>query len=558
MKFRLPADEHAAIMERIKSCSGLSQGYVAMLLLSAIICSFGILANSTATVIGAATIAPLTDPILGIALGFVRGDTKGFRRSLTAELSGIAICIVSGAMLALMFGPERIDFTQSEIMINIRPTLLDLAIGFCAGLAAAYASVNPRIGHSVAGVAIAISLVPPLCVSGICFGGGLAGQGTFREAGGGFLLFFANFVAIELAAGLLFTLVGLSRWKSLRQDKQLWRAFVINLLLLGTTAWFLQQQLSIMMRERMADKVIRRVVMAELGKLSGVRLDSLRLRFEKEKLRVELLTRSPEELSVGFAKYLSEKITEEIGQPIELSIGTALSSYITPTGRLFVPVPGAPKPEEVLRANTEWALQQAMGSFSQVELISFRELEPLDGVRRLFVSVRSPYLIDEELVTRLQDQCRQFLASRMEEPVELSLVVRTTLTQDYTPHGRVATSVDTYATRAERRRLEIEQRAASRLREEVSLVPGAVLLETRANLVSTDLEGGEQLDVLVTVQSATLLPQEAIQEWRTGLEEELGLPTHLELSNLLGRKVDLPVEIPTPVPAAAPTPVLVP
>ncbi len=185
MKLRLPADEHTAIMERIRSCSGVSQGYVAMLLLSSIICSFGILANSTATVIGAATIAPLTEPILGIALGFVRGETRSFRRSLIAELSGVTICLVSGTLLALLFGPERIDFQQSEIVASIRPTLLDLAIGFCAGLAAAYASINAQIGHSVAGVAIAISLVPPLCVSGICFGGGLAGQGTFREAGGG-------------------------------------------------------------------------------------------------------------------------------------------------------------------------------------------------------------------------------------------------------------------------------------------------------------------------------------------------------------------------------------
>lgn len=545
-------------MERIQSCSGLSQGYMAMLLLSSIICSFGILANSTVTVIGAATIAPLTDPILGIALGIVRGETKSFRRSLMTELAGVAICLVSGALLALMFGPEQIDFQQSEIVANIRPTLLDLAIGFCAGLAAAYAAVNPRIGHSVAGVAIAISLVPPLCVSGLCFGGALAGQGTFKEAGGGFLLFFANFVAIELAAGLLFTAVGLSRWKALREDKQLWRAFVVNLLLLGMTAWFLQQQLTLMLRERMADKVIRQIVTIELGKLSGVRLDSLRLRFEKEKLKVEVLARSPEELSVGFAKYLSERIAQEIGQPVDLSIGTALSSYITPSGRLFVPVPGAPKPEEILRSNTEWALQQALQTFSQVELISFRELEPKDGGRRLFVSVRSPYLIDEELVTRLQDLTKQFLSTRTEEPGELSLVVRTTLIQDYTPQGRVVSSVDTFATRAERKRLEIEQRASDILREDIALVPDTVLLETRANLVPGENEGQERLDVQVQVQSATLLPQAKVLEWRRRLERELGLPTHLEFSNLLGRKIDIPVESPTPVPVAVPTPVLVP
>lgn len=561
MKLRVPTDEHSAIIERIQSCSGLSHGYVAMLLLSSVICSFGILANSTVTVIGAATIAPLTDPILGIALGIVRGETSRFRRSLQTEVVGIMICLISGALLALMFGPERIDFQQSEIVANIRPTLLDLAIGFCAGLAAAYAAVNPRIGHSVAGVAIAISLVPPLCVSGLCFGGGLAGQGTFKEAGGGFLLFFANFVAIEVAAGLLFTVVGLSRWKALREDKQLWRAFVVNLVLLGGTAWFLQQQLALLLRERMADKVVRQVVATELGKLSGVRLDSLRLRFDKEKLKVDLLTRAPEEISVGFAKYLSELIAKELGRPVDLSIGTSLSSYITPEGRIFVPVPGAPKPEEILKSNTEWAIQQSLQTLSQVELISFRELEAKAGARRIFVSVRSPYAIDEELVARLQIQTSQFLATRMESPGDLSLVVRTSLTQDYTAQGRVVALADTYATRSERRRLEIEQRASEILRGEVSLVPDAVLLETRANLVSEEHEAEgpkEQLDVQIVVQSTKLLPQAVVLEWRKRLQVELDLPTHLEMSNVMGRKMEIPVEIPDPVPAVLPTPVAVP
>lgn len=162
MKFRLTDEDQSRVLSRIRSQEGMSQGYLGMLLLSSIICSFGLIANSTATVIGAATIAPLTDPILGIALGIVRGQTRHFRRSLGAEVVGVAICLVAGAFLALMFGAERIDFFQSEIIVNTRPTLLDLAIGFSAGLAAAYAAIKSKIGHAAAGVAIAISLVAPL------------------------------------------------------------------------------------------------------------------------------------------------------------------------------------------------------------------------------------------------------------------------------------------------------------------------------------------------------------------------------------------------------------
>ncbi len=48
-------------------------GFLIMLVLSAIIAISGVLADSTATVIGAMIIAPLGTPILGIALGIVTG-----------------------------------------------------------------------------------------------------------------------------------------------------------------------------------------------------------------------------------------------------------------------------------------------------------------------------------------------------------------------------------------------------------------------------------------------------------------------------------------------------
>src|SRR6476620_4955893 len=48
-----------------------------MLVLSAIIATAGVLADSTATVIGAMIIAPLSTPIMGIALGIVKRERNG-------------------------------------------------------------------------------------------------------------------------------------------------------------------------------------------------------------------------------------------------------------------------------------------------------------------------------------------------------------------------------------------------------------------------------------------------------------------------------------------------
>ena len=47
--------------------------FVIMLVIAAIIAIAGVIADSTATVIGAMIIAPLSTPIMGIALGIVTG-----------------------------------------------------------------------------------------------------------------------------------------------------------------------------------------------------------------------------------------------------------------------------------------------------------------------------------------------------------------------------------------------------------------------------------------------------------------------------------------------------
>ena len=77
-------------------------------------------------------------------------------------------------------------------------------IALAAGAAGAFAIGRQEIADSLAGVAIAISLVPPLCVVGISLGGGM-----WLDAGGAFLLFLTNFFAILLAGAMVFRFMGL-------------------------------------------------------------------------------------------------------------------------------------------------------------------------------------------------------------------------------------------------------------------------------------------------------------------------------------------------------------
>ncbi len=92
-----------------------------------------------------------------------------------------------------------ISFTyNSQITSRVAPGLLALITALASGAAGAYIIMREEIADSMGGVAIAISLVPPLCVVGIALS-----QGNWEAAGGAMLLFLTNFLAILLAGGVV-------------------------------------------------------------------------------------------------------------------------------------------------------------------------------------------------------------------------------------------------------------------------------------------------------------------------------------------------------------------
>jgi uncharacterized hydrophobic protein (TIGR00271 family) len=171
-----------------------------MLTLSAVIASAGVLADSTATVIGAMIIAPLSTPIMGVALSLVKREANGgFRFVLLGGTTVIAV----GVLFALVL-PGTYDLVgNSQITGRTAPGVLDLVAAVATGLAGAVALARRDVAAVLPGVAISISLVPPLAVVGIC-----AGQGSFLLAVGALLLFLSNLLALVLSGTLVFAMLG--------------------------------------------------------------------------------------------------------------------------------------------------------------------------------------------------------------------------------------------------------------------------------------------------------------------------------------------------------------
>jgi uncharacterized hydrophobic protein (TIGR00271 family) len=180
--------------------------YTLLLLLSAAIATYGVLGDSSATVIGAMIIAPLMRPIMATAAGLVMGDPERAGFSFLLVLTSVATVIGLAWLLAKLLVAPVVSFqTNAEITGRISPTLIDLFAALAAGAAGAFAMSRDDIVDSLPGVAIAISLAPPLCVAGI----GLA-VGDLDAALGAMILFMTNFLAILLAGGGILVLLGLS------------------------------------------------------------------------------------------------------------------------------------------------------------------------------------------------------------------------------------------------------------------------------------------------------------------------------------------------------------
>ena len=177
-----------------------------LLALAAIIATAGVLANSTATVIGAMIVAPLGTPIMGVALAVVIGDARRLWRSAALVLTGAAAVVFVGAFLARVL-PELQPLTSNgQVTGRTSPSVIDLIAAVATGFAGSYGLARKDVPDVMPGVAIAISLVPPLAVAGIT-----AAAGDWGSAWGAFLLFASNVVAMILAGTIVFTLYGYRR-----------------------------------------------------------------------------------------------------------------------------------------------------------------------------------------------------------------------------------------------------------------------------------------------------------------------------------------------------------
>ena len=210
----------------IGDAARLSKVYIAMVILSAIVATMGVLHDNVAVVIGAMVIAPLLGPNAALSFATTLGDGDLARTALKAGGAGIALSVLLSVVIGML---SQVDPTIHEIASRTQVRLGDIAIALAAGGAGALAFTR-GVPAVLVGVMVAVALLPPLVTSGL-----LIGSKFFHLAWGAFLLFITNLICINLSGVVFFVFQGIRPrvwWEADRAKKATRNAILIWIVLL--------------------------------------------------------------------------------------------------------------------------------------------------------------------------------------------------------------------------------------------------------------------------------------------------------------------------------------
>lgn len=198
-------DEFKDLFIQLRENAKPKTTYIVLMILSTLLATLGLFSNSSPVIIGAMILAPLMSPIISLSMGTLRQDRKLITSSIFTISVGIGVGFICAVLLTWI---TPINQNNSEILLRTNPNLIDLGIAIISGIAGAYAHSKEEIAKTLAGVAIAVALVPPLAVTGIGFA--LMNWSIFI---GAFLLLLTNLTGMVLAGAFTFLLGGFSPLK---------------------------------------------------------------------------------------------------------------------------------------------------------------------------------------------------------------------------------------------------------------------------------------------------------------------------------------------------------
>ena len=313
---QLEREDRLALMERVQSSSQWDFDFIALVCLSTLIAGIGLLQSSPAVVIGAMLVAPLMTPLLGSGLSLVQGNLILGRNAARSVLFGFLVALGIAFVLGVVVPADR---PTAEMLARGSPNLLDLAVAFFSGVAAAYAMSRPNLSTALPGVAIAAALVPPIATCGLALA-----QGEPLLSAGAAFLFLTNIVAIVLGAALSLFAVGVNRQGVKPKWVQL--AFVTLLTVASLFAVPLSYMLYAQIRTNFVPEETIAALDSRIARVVDAQRVSITRRSKSDRVILDVVVRAPTPTSRELATDLARIARGHYGVPVEVQVTTELAT----------------------------------------------------------------------------------------------------------------------------------------------------------------------------------------------------------------------------------------
>lgn len=165
--FSVSQSDRKDFCENIIASSAPRYDFYFMVILSTIIVSFGIIKDNIILVIGGMLVTPLLSPILAISLGLVIRNLRVLLRSVKIFIIALILAILVSYSTSLL-----IDFNVNsvELLSLMEASWHTLILAIFAGIAASFAWIKPNLNNTLPGIAITVTLIPPLTAIGLAAG----------------------------------------------------------------------------------------------------------------------------------------------------------------------------------------------------------------------------------------------------------------------------------------------------------------------------------------------------------------------------------------------------
>jgi len=114
---------------RMEDGATSSFNYNTLLIVASVLAGFGLVSNSTTSVIASMLVSPIMGPVIGLAYGSTIWDWKLVRKSMVTELISLVVCILIGMAVGAITGPTQLsNGWPTQVRKNKRRSQEDLHV----------------------------------------------------------------------------------------------------------------------------------------------------------------------------------------------------------------------------------------------------------------------------------------------------------------------------------------------------------------------------------------------------------------------------------------------